>query len=277
MGGADARGIDIRMQNQIPKRIIQTGRQPPQSLRGQAMVSNIRLLNPDFEYMFFDDAKLQRLIDEDFPQYREVFDSFRFPIQRFDFFRYLAVYQYGGFYFDLDVLLASNLSSLLEYGCVFPFEGLTFSMLLRKQHNMDWEIGNYAFGATAGHPFLKAIIDNCVRAQRDPGWVEPMMQKLPLLSKREFYVLYSTGPGLISRTLAERPELQKTVKVLFPKDVCDLSNWNHFGEFGVHLMDASWRPRMGRIRKRLALYLEERRLRTLVKESALGGSTRQCI
>jgi hypothetical protein len=266
------------MQSQIPKRIIQTGRQPPQTLRGQAMVSNIRLLNPDFEYLFFDDGGVQRLIEDDFPQYRKVFDAFQVPIQRYDFFRYLAVYRYGGFYFDLDVLLASNLSALLEYGCVFPFEGLTFSSLLRKQHDMDWEIGNYGFGATAGHPFLGAVIENCVRAQKDPAWLEPMMQGLPLLSKREFYVLYSTGPGLISRTLAEHPELAKTVRVLFPDDVCDLDNWNHFGKFGVHLMDASWRPKMGRLRRRLVLHMEQLRLRTLVKESAVRrASTRQCL
>ena len=116
--------------------------------------------------MFFDEARVQAFIDQEFPQYRVVFDSFRFPIQRYDFFRYLAVYRHGGFYFDLDVMLASGLSDLLEFGCVFPFEALTLNEFLRNHHNMDWEIGNYAFGAAAGHPFLEAIIENCVRAKR---------------------------------------------------------------------------------------------------------------
>src|SRR5215831_15517824 len=167
------------MQLRIPKRIIQTGKTAQQPLRNRGMTSNIRLLNPDFEYMFFDDERVKKFIIEEFPQYRAVFESFRVPIQRFDFFRYLAVYRYGGFYFDMDVLLASGLSNLLELACVFPFEGLTFSSFLRSHHQMDWEIGNYAFGAAPGHPFLGAIIENCVRAQQDPAWVKPMMRGMP--------------------------------------------------------------------------------------------------
>ena len=173
------------------------------------------------------------------------------------------------------MLLASNLSSLLESGCVFPFEGLTFSRFLRTHYNLDWEIGNYGFGAASGHPFLEAIIENCVRAQKDPAWVKPMMRGVPPLSKLEFYVLYTSGPGLVSRTLAENPELAKTVRVLFPDDVCDFSNWNRFGDFGIHLMDASWRLNKGRVRRRLAGECEVWKLRGLLKESVVFGKTRQ--
>ena len=265
------------MQFQIPKRIIQTGKTPQQPLRNQAMMSNLRLLNPDYEYMFFDDRQVEEFIDAEFPQYRAVFDSFRVPIQRYDFFRYLAVYRHGGFYFDLDVLLASGLSSLLELGCVFPFEGLTFSPFLRTHHNMDWEIGNYAFGAAAGHPFLEAIIENCVRAQKDPAWVKPMMRGLPPLSRAEFLVLNTTGPGLISRTLAENPELAKAVSVLFPDDVCDLSSWNRFGDLGIHLMEGSWRVKTGYLRRRLAQHLEAWKLKRLLQQSVKLGKTRSYV
>jgi hypothetical protein len=241
------------------------------------MMSNLRLLNPDYEYAFFDDQQVKQFIDGEFPKYRTVFDSFQFPIQRFDFFRYLAVYRQGGFYFDLDVLLASGLSGLLDSGCVFPFEGLTYSHFLRTQHEMDWQIGNYAFGAAAGHPFLGAIIENCVRAQKEPAWVKPMMRGMPFLSKPEFFVLNTTGPGLISRTLAENPELAKTVSVLFPDDVCDVNQWNRFGDLGIHLMEGSWRLKMGRVRRRLAQHWEERKLKGLLKQSASLGKVRHHV
>jgi inositol phosphorylceramide mannosyltransferase catalytic subunit len=266
--------IRSQMASQIPKRIIQTGKTSAQPLRNRAMMSNLRLLNPDYEYLFFDDQRVRSFIDQQFPRYRAVFDSFQFPIQRYDFFRYLAVFHHGGFYFDLDVLLASNLSSLLAADCVFPFEGLTFSHFLRTHHGMDWEIGNYAFGAAPGHPFLAAVIENCVRAQKDPGWVSPMMRGMPLLSRPEYFVLNTTGPGLISRTLAENPELAKTVTVLFPDDVCDVSQWNRFGDLGIHLMEGSWRLKMGRVRRKLALIWEERRLQALLKRSAKLGKAR---
>src|SRR5439155_988054 len=80
--------------------------------------------------------------------------------------------------------------------------------------HIDWEIGNYAFGAAPGHPFLRAIIENCVRAQEDPAWVEPMMAGIPRPFRSGFDVLNTTGPGLVTRTLAENPQLARTVNVL---------------------------------------------------------------
>jgi inositol phosphorylceramide mannosyltransferase catalytic subunit len=262
------------MQYKIPMRIIQTGNEVHQPLRNRAMMTNIRLLNPDFEYLFFDEPRRQEFIDREFPQYRVVYDSFRYPIQRYDFFRYLAVYRHGGFYFDLDVLLASGLSDLLEYGCVFSFEALTLSHFLCHKLGMDWQIGNYAFGAAPGHPFLRAIIENCVRGQRDPNWVEPMMRGSPPLLRKDFFVLNSTGPGLVSRTLAENRELAQTVTVLFPDDVCNVRNWNRFGEWGVHLADSSWRPGRSFIHRKFSDYcwrwIQHRR----VKQSLRLGKTR---
>jgi hypothetical protein len=259
----------------IPKRLIQTGKHVQQPLKNRAAISTLKLWNPDFEYLFFDDEQVRSFVDTKFPEYRSVFDSFPFPIQRYDFFRYLAVYAYGGFYFDLDMFLASDLSGLLETGAVFPFEGLTFSHFLRSHYGMDWQIGNYAFGAASGHPFLGAVIDNCVRAQKDPTWVEPMMRGMPRLSKREFFVMNTTGPGLLSRTLAENPGLAQTVSVLFPDDVCDPSAWNRFGDLGIHLMDGSWRGRSGFLRRRLAQTLEWWQMQKLLRQSLRLGKTRE--
>lgn len=236
----------------IPKRIIQTGKDANLPLKSQAMTSNVKLLNPDFEYLFFDDTRVEQFIDQEFPQYREMFHSFQFTIQKYDFFRYLAVYRYGGFYFDLDVLLGSSLEPLLEHSCVFPFEALTLSSFLRRNLHMDWQVGNYAFGASPGAPFLKAIIENCVRAQEDPNWIKPMMRGSPPLLTDEFTILNSTGPGLVSRTFAENPEFVSTVTILFPDNICDPENWNYFGKWGIHLMDSSWRRSKSFIHRKTA-------------------------
>jgi hypothetical protein len=262
------------MQAPIPKRIIQTANSTSQSLRVQAMMSNIRLLNPDYEYRFYDSSARERFVREEFPQYQTIFDSFHAPIQQVDFFRYLAIYRHGGFYFDLDVIFKVGLSGLCKYGCVFPFEGFTYSRLLRKQYQMDWEVGNYGFGAAAGHPFIEAVIENCIRAQREPSWVDSMLRGTPRFSRSQFRILYSTGPGLVSRTFAENRALAKSVMVLFPDDVCDSAKWNCFGDYGVHLMDGSWRPKMGRARARLLGELEAWQWRKVVKESAALGKTR---
>lgn len=265
-----------RLGTTIPKRLIQTGRES-QPLINRAAMANVRMLNPDFEYLFFDDLAVEKFFTEEFPEYRKVFERFKFPIQRYDFFRYLAVYRYGGFYLDLDVFLASGLSSLLNCNCVFPFEELTINKYLRDVQKMDWEIGNYAFGAVAGHPFLKAVIENCVRAQEDPRWTKCMMRGTFGLMKSEYTILNTTGPGLLSRTLVENLGLAKTVTVLFPDNVCDLEKWHRFGDLGVHLMGGSWRPRAQLLRRKLALYLEARKREQSLKYGLKLGKQRQHI
>lgn len=264
------------MQKPIPPRIIQTAKSRRLTVKQRAAVANVRMLNPSCEYLFFDDDDVERFVDREFPQYRQVFDSFRYPIQRYDFFRYLAIFRLGGFYFDLDVLLASGISSLLSPGCVFPFEGLTFSSLLRS-YGMDWEIGNYAFGCSARQPFLEAVIENCVRGQKDPAWTRLMMRGAPLLSRAEYHVLYTTGPGVVSRTLAENPTLAQGVTVLFPEDVCDPGSWNAFGDLGIHLMEGTWRPPVGLLRRRLAQRGEAWRLGRAVREGRQLGPKRSVV
>ena len=262
------------MRGTIPKRIIQTDKSADLPLLAKAATTNLRLLNPDFEYLFFDDAAVEKFIDAEFPQYRSMFDSFSVRIQRYDFFRYLAVYRFGGFYFDTDVFLASNLEDLLGFGCVFPFEELTLNRFLREEYGMDWEIGNYAFGAAPGHPFLAAIIRNCVRAQQQPEWAQAMMKSIPRMFRSDFFVFDTAGPGLVSRTLAEYAGAPDQVKVLFPENVCDLKSWHCFGAYGVHLHGGTWREPKGFVRRRLNRLWEPATRKALMKESLKRGGKR---
>jgi inositol phosphorylceramide mannosyltransferase catalytic subunit len=258
----------------IPRRIIQTGKTRELSLLEQAAVANLTSLNPDFEYVFFDDADIIEFIEREFPEYRATFEAFPLQIQRIDFFRYLAVYRLGGFYFDLDVLLARSIGGLTSAQCVFPFEELTLCEYLRDEHQIDWEIGNYGFGSVPGHPFLRAVIDNTIRSQSDPAWASVMMKGIPSIFRRDFRVLFTTGPGMLTRTLAENPHLVEHVDILFPDDVCNSSSWHQFGHYGVHMMSASWRTRGSYLRRRLASMWETRVRRRLLPKSQKEGKQR---
>jgi hypothetical protein len=258
----------------IPKRLIQTGKTRDLPLLARAATANIRLLNPDFEYLFFDDNDVERFVDAEFPHYRKLFDAFPVRIQKYDFFRYLAVYRLGGFYFDLDIFLAKGVDDLRSLHCVFPFEELSLHRYLRRSHGMDWEVGNYAFGAVAGHPFIGAVIDNCARAQRDPTWAQVMWSAIPRLFREEFLVLDTTGPGLVSRTLAEFPDPAGCMTVLFPHDVCDPSMWHRFGEHGVHLQQGEWRDRKSVWQRRMRSAWETHERARGLEESRRKGPRR---
>ncbi len=262
------------MTEQIPKRIIQTGRSANLTLLAKAAATNVRLLNPEFEYLFFDNARVEEFIDTEFPEYRTVFNSFPVPIQRYDFFRYLVIYRFGGFYCDTDVFFASALDDLLGSNCVFPFEMLGVNEFLSNEYGMDWEVGNYAFGAAAGHPFLEAIIENCVRAQQHPEWSDVMLKSIPRIFRDEYFVLATTGPGLVSRTLAEYPGASEKVKVLFPENVCDRKGWYCFGTYGIHLQAGTWRKPRGVAYRVMHRLWESKTRKSLSKESLERGGKR---
>lgn len=257
----------------IPKLIIQTGSRKV-SLLLQSAILNVKLLHPEFEYRFYDDAMVDSFVDAHFPEYKADYLSFRFRIQRYDFFRYLAIYKFGGFYLDTDMFLVRNLTPLLASQCVFPFEELAQRRYFWKHFQMDWQIGNYAFGAEPGHPFLAAIIENCLRAKRTPAWVRPMMEGVPRILRDDVYVLNTTGPGMLSRTLAENPQFADSMSILFPHDVCNRSGWHQFGEYGVHNMAGSWRPGSNVIGRVLIRLWTQWNLRHILAEGRARGRTR---
>jgi hypothetical protein len=272
-------GTRERPADMIPERIIHVYSPPAGCSAGlpllyRAALANATLLNQEFEHVLFDRDKMEAFLKDEPASHQRAMRSFRFPIQRFDFFRYLAVYRLGGIYLDLDVILARSMEPLLQKGCIFPFEELTVSSYLRSEHGMDWELGNYAFGAEPGHPFIKAVIENCIRAQEDPSWAVSLMRGIPRVFWKEFFVVNTTGPGLVSRTFAENPGLRSRVTVLFPDDICDERVSHRFGDYGVHLMNASWRKQGGFVYVRLARYWEVWRRRRLLRESKKLGPSR---
>lgn len=64
-----------------------------------------------------------------------------------DYARLSIVYEYGGVYFDTDVELVSPLDALLEHSAFFAFE------------NNDHVATGLGFGAEAGSPFVKAMME----------------------------------------------------------------------------------------------------------------------
>ncbi len=263
----------------IPRRIIQVsisatpGKRRQLSPFEKGVVTNLRLLHPDWEYLLLDEDTAPDFIATHCPEYESILRAFRFEVQKWDLLRLLASYFLGGFYFDLDVLLSNSVAPLLGNRAVFPIEQITHNRFLRKL-GMDWDVGTYAFGAEARNPFVFGVIENIVRAQRDPAWARPMIRGARSLLGSECYVISTTGPGLVTRTFAERPDLHEHVTILFPRDVRDRKSWHLFGEFGVHLMHGSWRPGGKQLRRRIGWKWNALSYKWLMRESHRLGAER---
>lgn len=60
--------------------------------------NTVKMHTPQYEYNFWTDAKLDALVDEEFPQYAELYYSLTPKIKRIDMAKYLVIYKFGGWY-----------------------------------------------------------------------------------------------------------------------------------------------------------------------------------
>jgi mannosyltransferase OCH1-like enzyme len=203
-------------------------------------VRKVKNLNLKWNYMFFDDDDILDFIQMKMPEYYGTFCELSGKIQQIDFFRYLAIYYYGGVYLDLDIDLVRGLDDFsdMDYNCVFPIEvkGAGDHILASQGVSL---IGNYAFYAPKGHPFLKKIIDNIV-TQRIPDDVIRSAQENHTDDSRDVYVYYRTGPMLVSQSYVDYQKEQNDVRGVMLIESIPYED-NRFGIYGYHRCYGSWR------------------------------------
>ena len=170
----------------IPKTIYQTYRSARLPIVTQWHIRKMRQRNPEYDYQFYDDARIDRFIGEEYgSDILKLCRRINIGAARADFFRYAMLYKRGGVYLDIDSLLVDRLSSF-----VTASDQAVISLESNLTHYVQW-----ALVYEAGHPFLgktlEKVIDN-LSANRFPHNVHRM-----------------TGPGAytlaIKESLAERP------------------------------------------------------------------------
>ena len=114
-----------------------------------------------------------------------------------------------------------------------------------------WQSVNYAFGAFNRHPFLKPVIDNGVRAQREPrmGGAYDVWKPTPVgptlsHSKHDW-------PGAFDQD-AGRERWRNKYPV--PEDICDYRLWFRSGDLGVYLMSGSRHGEKVHVIEKAAIY-----------------------
>ena len=246
----------------IPKILIQTWRELQLPAQFAELAERLRRAHPSWTYLLFDDQDIEAFVRARQPRWLPLFEALTYaPIQRIDLFRYLAIEHFGGFYLDLDVLLLQPLDALTtalapsarDGGgsapvaipvAIFPFERLVDPRVhstLVEHTGFGGLVGQYAFGATPGHPFLRAILRCIRRASREPGWA-----RVPARpdgdDDDDKTVHYTTGPALVTRAYIEGGFLD-SVRLLYSTMLgpSDPSGWGAFGPYGVHLHAGTWK------------------------------------
>ena len=210
----------------IPKIIIQTWKTDQIGGIIGDLIRKLRANNPDFEYKFFTDEDIDHFIKKEYPEYYDIYNAFEYTIQRIDFFRYLAVYHYGGFYFDIDMDIDKSIAPLCKYKCVFPRAN-------NEIFNKIPYLGSYGFGSYAKNIFFQQCLHQIIYNN-----IINISKKLPYLLNNKLYSnfinikYYNFTPEnktLISEAYSNY-NLKDSVTIIEPS----LFKNNYFGEYGKY-------------------------------------------
>lgn len=223
----------------IPRTIVQIWiEKDPTKARGipakeQKYADRLRKMNPEFNYLFFDEKDVEPFFTKSYPEYYSTYKRLPLFIQKMDFFRYLILYHYGGFYFDMDVLpLAPLDESIRGHNAVFPVDEYIVGAMVNRPRfapivaqGQQFLIGQYAFGCVARHPFFKLAIDK-IHAN-----VETY---ITTVDSSEVYVYRTTGPDFITNLYANY-ENKAEIYVL------DNGKRQMFGDYARHDYSGNWK------------------------------------
>ena len=216
----------------IPKIIHQTCRDAAGlSEELAAFVKKTAALHPGWEHRLYGDDECRAAVERIFSALLPLYDAST-PIQKADIFRVVAVFGDGGFYLDTDVECRLPLDDLCEFRAVFGEETtLSPGEAARRGLESPLRIGNYAFGAEPGHPFLLRIL-------------EGMAGEAGRAIAADDDVLESTGPGLVTAVYVKHRAMLKDVVILRNYDrecpICRTVSCN-FGNYAALAHVGAWR------------------------------------
>lgn len=144
----------------------------------------------NWEYMFWTDEMNRSFIQNHFPFFLTKYDGYTYPIQRVDAVRYFILYQYGGFFIDMDFECLANIEFLIgDAKCVFGKEPVEHCDI----HNKQCIISNAFMGVIPRFPFFDCILKELFNVACD-------------IDHPNDKVLETTGPFMLSRSYDNYPQ-----------------------------------------------------------------------
>ncbi|MEY8685238.1 glycosyltransferase family 32 protein [Bacteroides sp. AN502(2024)] len=172
----------------IPRIIHQiwSGIENPLPEKFRALGETWKEHHPDWKYELWDHGRINTFILDFYPQYWNVYQNFKYNIQRWDAIRYLILDKIGGIYADFDTECLKSLDPFLkDKECCFSVEPQEHAAVL----GLPLLINNAIMMSVPNHAFMKRIIIEVFERNFDASY-----------SHRNLEILDTTGPLMLTRT-----------------------------------------------------------------------------
>ena len=233
--GNDLENIAGKKPDLIPRRIIQiwktwTNKSPSMFAK---YTESLKRMNPTYEYLFFKDYEIDIFLKNEYPDYYDTYMRLPLNIQKVDFFRYVAIYHFGGFYFDLDIMALEPLDDLLKYDSVFPIDEhinenacsiYRFNNFCSK--GQYFLLGQYGLAAKPKNLFVKYLVDSIHNNVNN--YIKHYV------ANSDDYVYKTTGPDFVTLAYLNYDNPDRI-------HILDYPQRQYFGKYAKHDYIGTWK------------------------------------
>lgn len=159
---------ELKISDKISKIIHQTyhTKNLPDSIKNN--INQLKVDNPDWEFRLYDDQDIEHYMESYFPSLLPIYKKINpvYGAAKADFFRYLVVYKDGGVYLDIKSGASKSLNSIIKDNdkYILSHWPRSYPKIMLGQHvditNPIGEFQQWHIISVAGHPFLRAVINN---------------------------------------------------------------------------------------------------------------------
>lgn len=163
----------------------------------------------EYEHIMWDDEKIDKFIESEFPEYVKFYYSLPFHIIQLDFARFCILYKYGGIYADMDYYCSENFYHDLNKDLVFVESC--------SEHG-DEILQNSLMCSKKNNHILKEIIEKCVENFYKYEIIDDFIHE-----KNNLYIRLICGPVLLTQYYNsindDREKIQILEKELYNPDI----------------------------------------------------------
>lgn len=141
----------------IPKIIFQTMESNLTLLNIKSCIDQIKSLNPDYKYYYFNSRDCRDFIQREFPEILDQYDMLLPGAYKADLWRYCVLYKYGGFYMDIRMYPYMGFDSIIT-------KDTEFLSCIDVTQNMLYQA---ILGVAPKSKAIRFAIDECVRNIRE--------------------------------------------------------------------------------------------------------------
>lgn len=142
-----------KSQTKIPKNIFQTMETNLSILNVKACIEQTKLLNPEYNYYYYNAFECRKFMKEHFNDIFEYYDLLIPGAYKADLWRYCVLYKYGGFYTDIRMYPYMSFDSIIS-------DDTEFVTCIDLSKNMAYQA---ILGCAPGNKFIKSVINECIK------------------------------------------------------------------------------------------------------------------